>query len=62
MGKKLESCLSTKSDFVPGPGNYEPNPNVVANYGGHTKFGKSKREGIYNEKAALFVPSPFAYK
>ena len=53
-----------KSRQLPGPGNYEPaySYNSQNKYNGHTKFGKSMREGIYNDKLAKFVPSPFAYK
>ena len=46
-----------KTKVVPGPGNYEPKSHFK--YDGHTKFGKSARAGIYDEKKAKFVPSPF---
>jgi len=55
---------ASKSRKLPGPGNYDPSNsyNSSIKYQGNTRFGKSKREGIYNERQARFVPSPFAYK
>jgi len=49
-----------KSAQAPGPGGYDPKP--VFEKGGLTVFGKDARAGIYDEKKAKFVPSPFAYK
>lgn len=63
MGSKLETggiMSGQKTKVVPGPGNYDPNS--VHKYDGHTKFGKSARDGIYDERKAKFVPSPFQYK
>jgi hypothetical protein len=61
MGSKLEpgGIMSRKTVNVPGPGNY--NPISSYKYDGHTKFGKSTREGIYNTRNAKLVPSPFQY-
>ena len=55
---------ANKSRQLPGPGNYEPKSSYDSSikYTGHTKFGKGERKGIYDEKLAKFVPSPFAYK
>ena len=55
---------ASKSKHLPGPGNYDPKNeyNSSIRYHGHTKFGTSRRAGIYNDKHAKFVPSPFAYK
>ena len=49
-----------KSAQLPGPGGYDPKP--VFKSDGLTKFGKDRRAGIYDERKAKFVPSPFAYK
>jgi hypothetical protein len=49
-----------KSAQAPGPGGYDPKP--VFKKDGLTVFGKDARAGIYDEKKAKFVPSPFAYK
>ena len=60
MGSKLVpgGILNQKSNKnVPGPGNYDPV--AVHKYDGHTKFGKSQRSGIYDQRKAKFVPSPF---
>ena len=48
MGSKLEpgGIMSSKKVNVPGPGNY--NPVSSFKYDGHTKFGKSERDGIYD--------------
>ena len=53
-----------KSRQLPGPGNYDPMNRYDSQikYSGHTKFGKGVRQGIYNDKLAKFVPSPFAYQ
>jgi hypothetical protein len=53
--------LRTSKDHTtsPGPGGY--NPKNSFKYDGHTVFGGSKRQGIFSEKHAKFVPSPFAY-
>ena len=48
MGSKLEpgGILTSKKVKVPGAGTYDPV--TVHKYDGHTKFGKSTREGIYD--------------
>ena len=62
MGAKLDNQQQSmkKSAQMPGPGGYDPQP--VYKSDGLTKFGKDRRAGIYDEKKAKFVPSPFAYK
>ncbi len=66
MGSKLGSSLVKENNKypVPGPGNYQPETKYHSQfkYDGHTKFGSSVRAGIYDERRAKFVPSPFAYK
>jgi hypothetical protein len=59
-----KDAVASKSRQLPGPGNYEPNNsyNSLNKYQGHTKFGTGGRKGIYDERLAKFVPSPFAYK
>lgn len=61
MGEKLnhkENAVK-RSMQMPGPGAYDAVPSFK--YDGHTKFGSSTRTGIYNDKQAKFVPSPFQY-
>lgn len=59
-----KDLVAKKSRQLPGPGNYDPvnSYNSQNRYNGHTKFGKGQRQGIYNDRLAKFVPSPFAYK
>ena len=56
-----KDTIANKSRALPGPGNYEPKSSYSSanRYAGHTKFGQSARQGIYNEKLAKLVPSPF---
>ena len=47
---------------VPGPGSHEPKINFesrIGRTGGFTRFGSSKRDGLYKAKAS---PSPDNYK
>lgn len=59
-----KDSVANKSRQLPGPGNYEPKNsyNSQNKNHGHTKFGSGARKGIYDEKLAKFVPSPFTYK
>ena len=62
MAAKLDEHPSPakKKAHFPGPGGYNPQP--IYKSDGFTKFGTGTRSGIYDERKAKFVPSPFAYK
>lgn len=46
---------------TPGPGGYSPRHNFSIRSDGFTKFGTSKRAGIYNERMAKELPAPDNY-
>jgi hypothetical protein len=56
MGARIKNLSESKSALLPGPGYHDPLP--LFKYDGHTKFGKSKRSVIYDEKIAITNPSP----
>ena len=56
MGARIKNLSESKSALLPGPGYHDPLP--LFKYEGHTKFGKSKKTVIYDEKIALTNPSP----
>ena len=60
MGLKINDLTLTKNAKFPGPGGYDPLPSLKKDPS--TKFGTSKRTGIYNEKLAALNPSPLHYK
>ena len=56
MGARTKNLSESKSALLPGPGCHDPVP--LFKHEGYTKFGKSKRTKIYDEKIALTNPSP----
>jgi hypothetical protein len=60
MGSKITDLTLSKTAKFPGPGGYDPLPSLKQDPS--TKFGTSKRTGIYNEKLAALNPSPLHYK
>lgn len=64
MGQKLEQGGIIDSPkgktLVPGPGGYDPKKMFHSD--GFTRFGTSKRPGIYNERNAKAFPSPDNYQ
>jgi hypothetical protein len=59
MKFRPKTALHTSSIDAPGPGQYNPNLNVVKTNMHGSRIGTSKRDGIYNDKEALPGPGHF---